>query len=478
MSDGAKPTPAEGDSGTAGVTGSGNALWVDQVLLAGPDDEICLRMGAPIDRGTLRRAIAERQATLQALGLRAGGSLALNLPPSFAYIANLLAGWRIGAQIALLDHRLTAYEVEQVLDRLAPQVVVRSASPLAGGLRAFHDVTDQAQVRPGGRPAPTDHAVLQLSSGSTGPSKVIGRTARSLIDEVYRYAAMDGVPLPGERVVLLASVVHVLGLVGGLLYCLHAGIELVLPERLTVDAIHQAITAGDAPTSLLGVPFHIELLASVEQPPPLPQLIRMTTGGELVRAEVAQRFTDRYKVTLGNMYGMTEVGVIATDLFGQTRPSVRPAPGITMRAVDGELQVAMPASPYVGLIDPTRWVDGWLHTRDAGEVDEQTGLVTIRGRNDSQVSVGGLKVDLTEVEHTLAGLPGVDAAVVLYDGAIEAFAVIPDETVAAGIDAALAERLAPYKRPRVVHVVAQLPRTATGKLVRDKTALRAAAGAS
>ena len=66
----------------------------------------------------------------------------------------------------------------------------------------------------------------------------------------------------------------------------------------------------------------------------------------------------------------------------------------------------MPATPYVGLIDPTRWSDGWLHTKDAGTVDPDTGLVTILGRLDSQVSIGGLKVDLTEVEHTLAGFAG------------------------------------------------------------------------
>jgi acyl-coenzyme A synthetase/AMP-(fatty) acid ligase len=269
--------------------------------------------------------------------------------------------------------------------------------------------------------------------------------------------------------------VHVLGLVGGLLYCLHAGVELVLPDRLTGDAVLDAVRAGPAPTTILGVPFHIELLATVERPPALPNLKRMTTGGELVRAEVARRFVDRYEAILGNMYGMSEVGVIATDLYGRTRPAVAPAPGLTVRAEDGELLVGMARSPYVGLEDPTRWTDGWLHTRDAGTVDPDTGLVRILGRLDSQVSVGGLKVDLTEVEHTLAALPGVRAAVVTYNNGIEAFAVVPDRTAEAGIREALAERLAAYKRPRTLHVVDELPRTATGKLVRDQRALRALA---
>jgi hypothetical protein len=77
-------------------------------------------------------------------------------------------------------------------------------------------------------------------------------------------------------------------------------------------------------------------------------------------------------------------------LFGEHRPAVMPAPGITFREQDGELHLALPASPYLGEQDPSRWSDGWLHTRDAGTVDPQTGLVRVLGRRDSQVSVGGL----------------------------------------------------------------------------------------
>jgi acyl-coenzyme A synthetase/AMP-(fatty) acid ligase len=121
-----------------------------------------------------------------------------------------------------------------------------------------------------------------------------------------------------------------------------------------------------------------------------------------------------------------------------------------------------------------------LYTRDAATVDPTTKLVTIHGRLDSQVSVGGLKVDLTEVEQALAALPGVAAAVVVFDQTIVAYAAMDDPTdptdpaVRAGLERALASRLATYKLPRVLHLVDRLPRTATGKLVRDRAALRAA----
>ncbi|XVS61643.1 class I adenylate-forming enzyme family protein [Actinosynnema sp. CA-299493] len=458
------------EAGAAPVAGP---EWVDEVLLRGPDAQVCLHVDGPVDRAALRRLVAERRARLEAAGLRAGGSLVLRLPPSLAFVANLLAGWRIGAQVALLDHRLTPFEVDAALARLAPQVVVAPGVVRGNPLRAFADVEETVTPHPG-RPAATPHAVIQLSSGSTGPSKVIGRTAADLIAEVDRYARIDGVPLPGERIIVLASMVHVLGLVGALLHGLHAGVQVRPPERLTGDGVLAAVADGTSPATVLGVPFHIGLLASVADPPRLPQLKRMTTGGELVPAATATAFLDKYDVPLGNMWGMTEVGVIATDLFGAHRPALTPAPGLTVVERAGELLVSRPESPYVGLSDPTRWSDGWLRTRDAGVVDPATGLVTIKGRLDSQVSVGGLKVDLTEVEATLTALPGVEAAVVLHDEAITGYVQLAPGASVDAVRAGLAERLAGYKRPRQLHVLAAMPRTTTGKLVRDRSVLREA----
>ena len=96
----------------------------------------------------------------------------------------------------------------------------------------------------------------------------------------------------------------------------------------------------------------------------------------------------------------------------------------------------------------------------------------VLGRRDSQVSVGGLKVDLTEVEHMLAALPEVAAAVVVHDHSIEAYLVLADGAAVPAVEREITTRLAAYKRPRRIHVVAELPRTATGKLVRNHAVLR------
>lgn len=454
--------------------------WVQKELLSGNPDDRCVWIGDRVTRGELTQLIDARQRLLEASGLRPGGTLTLQLPPSLEYITMLLAGWRIGAQVSLLDHRLVRGEVNRALERLAPQVMVTAKNTVSTPMAGYARVEAEATTRADGRPAATPHALIQLSSGSTGPSKVIARTASDLIAELGRYEKLAEYPGQGTRIILLSSIVHVLGLVGGLLHSLHARMELVFPDRLTADGIRAAVTAGSEPTMLLGVPFHAELLATGGEP--LPQLTRMVVAGELTRPWLPSAFTARYGVPLGTMYGMTELGVIATDLSGRTAPAVAPAPGMNLRVTDGELLVRMAASPYLGPVGDTRWVDGWLHTKDAATIDPATGLVTILGRLDSQISIGGLKVDLTEVEQTLCALPQVDSAVVAYDKEIEAYLVLREGSTVAEVESGLAEQLAPYKRPRQLFVLATLPRTATGKITRSRpvlrSALRSAANAS
>ena len=453
--------------------------WVELFLLAGPGDEACLRFEAPVARSALRRLVADERGRLAAAGLAPGGTVALRLPPSLGFVVSLLAAWQQESQVMLLDHRLTDHETGLALDRLQPQVLVQSAHRPSATLRGFAEVTPVALARPEGLPARTPHSLIQLSSGSTGPSKVIGRTATDLLRELDCYARLKDFPGEGERVVLLSSVVHVLGLVGGLLNSLYSRAPLSVPERMTAAGILAAVAADDRPTTLIGVPFHAELLTGVQAPPPLPQLRRMIVAGELVRPTLPAAFAARYGVPLGTMYGMTETGVIATDLSGSRHPRVEPVNGMHLRLQKGELDIRAESSPYPGSADSGRWSDGWLHTRDAAVLDPDTGLLTVLGRRDSQVSVGGLKVDLTEVEQTIAALPEVHEAVVVFaSGVIEAYLGAEPGTEPTGIHEQLARQLAAYKRPRRLALLPALPRTATGKLLRDPSGLRAAADAA
>jgi acyl-CoA synthetase (AMP-forming)/AMP-acid ligase II len=142
--------------------------WAGEALLAGDPGDRCLWMGGPVARGELATAVDARLRMLQAAGLRPGGTVAIALPPSLEYVAVLLAAWRAGAQVSLLDHRLVRAEVEGALDRLAPQVVVTADGVTAAPMAGYAQVVARADARPGGRAARPDPAQLGIHRAVEG----------------------------------------------------------------------------------------------------------------------------------------------------------------------------------------------------------------------------------------------------------------------------------------------------------------------
>jgi 3-hydroxy-4-methylanthranilate adenylyltransferase len=126
--------------------------WVDEFLLAGDDYQVCLQMGRPVERRELRQLVDQRQRELAVAGLAPGGTVSLRLPPSLAFISYLLAGWRLGAQVSLLDHRLAPGEVERALGRLEPQVLVTAekaaTAPMASPPPPGTPSSSSARARP------------------------------------------------------------------------------------------------------------------------------------------------------------------------------------------------------------------------------------------------------------------------------------------------------------------------------------------
>jgi acyl-coenzyme A synthetase/AMP-(fatty) acid ligase len=317
--------------------------------------------------------------------------------------------------------------------------------------------------------------LVQFSSGSTGRSKVIGRTARSILDEIDRYAALAGMPTVGEKVVLLNSVTHTMGLVGGILHGLNAGTTLVLPARIQPTDILRA-AADTGAQSIFGVPVHFDLLSRVGTAPSLPALRLAVSAGEVLTPEIAARFRDRFGVPISQVYGMTEVGMIAADLAARhPLPAVGTAvPGISLRAVDGELSVRLDRSPYLTDEGGRGYADGWLRTFDRCTLDPETGVLAVTGRADATVVIGGLKVDLAEVEAVLLEHDQVTEAVVVFGSVIEAYLGVCGELTAAEVIAWCRERLSDHKVPKLVYLDQAVPRNPMGKLLRSRELLHAA----
>jgi acyl-coenzyme A synthetase/AMP-(fatty) acid ligase len=266
-----------------------------------------------------------------------------------------------------------------------------------------------------------------------------------------------------------------MGLVAGILHGLHASTTVVIPAVFEPRAVRR-LMAETATTVVFGVPFHFDLLSRLPEEPSSPQRLRLAvSAGEIMPQAVFDRFRQRYGIPISPVYGMTEVGIITESLtHEQSPPSVGfPAPGIEVGVDGGELFVHLTRSPYLSGDDGSRFVDGRLRTFDRCRRNPD-GSISILGRADSVATIGGLKVDLIEVENVLSSHPMVREAVVLYETTIEAFLGCAEELSAAEIAAWCRERLSDYKIPKRFHLRPAVPRTATGKLVRHRGLLQAA----
>ncbi|WP_416981244.1 class I adenylate-forming enzyme family protein [Streptomyces sp. T028] len=439
-------------------------------------DEVWAHGETVVTRERLQAETERALGTLRAHGVRGGSTVAVQVQPGFTLLWSVFALWSAGAQVMLLDPRLTAAETTRLLELCEPQFHL--TSPAAG--RSTAVFRDECEVvverRPTGRAAQSDHSLLQFSSGSTGLPKVVGRTGRSLLAEVERFAGLPDMPKRGESLLLLSSLTHSFGLIGGVLHALFTGVTLHFATRPQPYELLKLMVERPV-DAVFGVPVHFDLLSRPAAVPPLPALRLAVSGGEALSSEVFVRFEERYGVRVGQAYGMTEVGIIATDLTGQYgSPAVGlPAPGVETAVEDGTLRVRLPENPYLHTDRAERYTDGWLNTYDRCSLRPGSGVLEINGRADSVVAIGGLKVDLTEVEAALLGHPAVSEAVVVFGEAIEAHLVAEGNLPKRELLDWCRSRLSPHKIPKAFHFsAAALPRTSNGKLIRNRELLHAA----
>lgn len=251
-------------------------------------------------------------------------------------------------------------------------------------------------------------------------------------------------------------------------------------------------------TSLAGVTstFAMLLRQSADAPPVLPDLRTLThAGGPLPAALLARMRTAFPRQRIFLMYGQTEASPRLTCLppeeLNRKPTSVgRAIQGVSLGiaradgrpAAAGELGEVLASGEnimqgYWG--DPAATAatlrDGWLHTGDLGRLDDE-GYLTLAGRNDEMIKSGDYRVGPAEVEAVLLDHPQVrEAAVVGIDDAVlgQALCAVvilaPDASVGEReLLAYCAKRLPPYKRPRQIRLIDSLPRTLSGKILRQR----------
>ncbi|MCX5258359.1 acyl--CoA ligase [Streptomyces canus] len=451
--------------------------WLESRVSGPGNDDVWAVGETVVTRRRLAERVAYEREALRARSITEGSAVAVQMMPSFTMLSTLFALWSTGAQVQLLDPRLTRVETVRLLELCEPQFHITS-SELGGVFSSFRDETPVEVVRlRNGRPAKSGHPLVQFSSGSTGLPKVIGRTDASLHAELKRFARLPEMPRAGERVLLLSSIMHSFGLIGGVLHGLDVGAPVHFSSRPQARELVRMLDEREI-TAVFGVPLHFGLLSRVPELPELPSLRLAVSGGEVLDATVYEEFKAAYGIAIGQAYGMTETGIIATDLGGRYGPPAvgEVVPGLVTDVRAGTLRVRLPESPYLYADRADRYEDGWLDTKDRCAVRPGSGALEIAGRADSLVAVGGLKVDLTEVEQVLTEHPLIEEAVVVFGDAIEAHVVTSGELSRGELLGWCRERLASYKMPRAFHYVAKLPRTPNGKLVRNRELLHTAHG--
>jgi len=338
---------------------------------------------------------------------------------------------------------------------------------------------------------PDDLAAILYTSGTTGRSKGAMLTHRNLASNAQVLHRAWGFR-PGEVLVHMLPLFHVHGLFVACHCILMNGSAMRFHAKF--DAA-RALAEFPVSNVFMGVPtFYTRLLAEPGLDREACRTMRLFVSGSApLLAETHVEFESRTGHRILERYGMTETGMLCSNpLEGQRRAgSVGPAlPGVEVRVVDDDGNACKPGeNGHVQVrgpnVFPGYWrmpeknqeeftADGYFRTGDMGSLSED-GYLTIAGRSKDLIITGGYNVYPKEIELALDEHPAVKESAVVgvphpdFGEAVTAV-VVPapgarcDE---AELIAALKSRLANFKVPKRVHLVAELPRNAMGKVQKN-----------
>ncbi|MGE0714579.1 MAG: class I adenylate-forming enzyme family protein [Alphaproteobacteria bacterium] len=453
---------------------------------------------ATIDRAALHARVEGKAAAFQARGIGPGIATALAIRDRPEDVVALFALLRLGAPVLCLDPAEPPTLSRALIGRAGARFLVGAGADAAiGGAEWVH-----ADAAGGGDtkslPAPPDPSAvcfLTRSSGTTsGVPKLVATThARQLGRSSTRNGSF--VRTPADRYLSVVSITFSYGR-GGVIRSLDEGGSAILPPPLKSVAALAAVARELGATWTSLTPRHLRtLVAGAPADRPLLPWMRILCSTAALSTTERRAVMDRISPQLFIMYGSNEVGDLAVarpdDLAGRIDTVGRAIAGIEAQAVDGdaplppgrvgELRFASPAFPrsYLDRVPGSagRFVDGWYYPGDVGTIDVD-GFIFLKGRVDDVINAGGQKVYPADIEECLTAHPAVAEALAFgrpekHEGMAPVAAVVlrrPCPT--AEIEAHCVAVLGRARAPRVIRVLADLPRTPLGKI--DRGAVPAA----
>lgn len=380
------------------------------------------------------------------------------------------------------DHEVGSIIVSQPNDDLqageqAMESCLQSAAPL----------NDAAAT------GPNDPGFWLYSSGSTGKPKGTVHTHANPYWSTTLYGKGVLGIVENDICFSAAKLFFAYGLGNALTFPLSVGATTVLGAgRPTPDLIYNKLI-DHQPTLFFGAPTgYAAMLAAPDLPEPEQLALRLAvSAGEALPADLAQRFTRHFDIDVIDGLGSTEMlHIFLSNQPGNVRYGSTgwPVPGydIELRGddglpvADGELGELYCRGPSVAMmywgnrIKSAETFQGeWTKSGDK-YIRNEDGSYTCSGRSDDMLKVSGMYVSPFEVEATLAEHPSVMESAVIgvndEEGLVKskAFVVLVEgqQATADELKAFVKARLAPYKYPRFIEFIDELPKTATGKIQR------------
>ena len=431
---------------------------------------------------------------LVATGAAEGQAIGLFFPNSARFVAALLGAARVGCTAILFPPALTSEEFRYYCQAAGTQIVLstptfRDRLEAAGGRGLGSDASGLVPFgfdsSPGDRVRQGDF-IGQLTSGVDMPPKLAIRTHDAVWNEIRDFTAAIGVTAQ-DATLVLSSISHSYGLIGGTLAPLCQGGRVILRDRYKPEEVTQFV-ARERATILYAVPvtYRAMVTSPLEDPPDLSSLRLCFSAGAPLFRDTEDQFAERFGRRISQNYGTTEAGVISTGLEWDVRlrGSVgRPLRNRTIQIMDphgqlldpgqiGKVVVRSPALARTYLEGPQGVptpIGDCLATGDLGWMSED-GYLFLAGRTSSMIHLAGLLIDPGEVEEVIGRLPLVREVAVVgvsHPGGDRLKAVLVAEGLTASDVVQHCRRhLAESKIPKIVEFRDALPRTPAGKIIR------------
>lgn len=466
--------------------------------------------GLSVTYEELARSAGSFASFLSFRGVKKGDRVAIFLPNSIEFVEAVFGVSLSGAVSVPINSSFKTDEVGFYLEHSGARLLVTGDELIntAGeassgrGIKVVSIKGEKAAWKfPGSHPeesvvagvGPGDEAIYLYSTGSTGKPKRVARTHYNLSALADNHTETVGWT-EDDRILFVVPISHTYGF-GNYISAVKAGAAAVVTAEFNRNRVLDLIEK-ERITVFPAVPVMLDALSKthMDTPRDLSSLKLVISAGAPLQEHTFLKFHERFSVYPRQLYGSTETGVISINLSGDDEiverfNSVgRPVKNVSVKVFgedgreagageSGELAVRSPsmAAGYYGLPEETARVfrDGYYFTGDLGMIDE-AGYIYINGRKKFLINVGGFKVDPGEVENLLSQHPDIAEAAVLGvtdslgNERVKAVIVVRRPMDVKDVIGFCMERIAEYKVPALVEFRRELPRSPTGKILREQ----------